>query len=166
MLAAGMNVPINGLYPPQVVTVIWRAMYDAAPRSQPPATEKGGKDARTIQSEDVVTGAAHPQNAAGDLTELCAALRDYEQADDDGVFVRVSRQACDEAAARIEAQQREIAELRTQRDQLFADSTRDKIRLDYLDKESSSGPSGAHIMCLPGHLRAAIDAALAKDSNG
>lgn len=33
---------------------------------------------------------------------LVAALRDYKQADADGVMVLVSRQACDEAAAELE----------------------------------------------------------------
>jgi hypothetical protein len=34
--------------------------------------------------------------------DLPTALRSYQQADDDGVMVLVSRQACEEAAAEIE----------------------------------------------------------------
>lgn len=35
-------------------------------------------------------------------TPLIEALRDYRQADEDGILVLVSRQACDEAAAELE----------------------------------------------------------------
>jgi hypothetical protein len=38
-----------------------------------------------------------------DIKKLIEALRDYTQADEDGVFVKVSRQACDEAAATLQA---------------------------------------------------------------
>lgn len=36
-----------------------------------------------------------------EVEQLVRALTDYEQADPDGVFVKVSRQACDEAAELI-----------------------------------------------------------------
>jgi hypothetical protein len=36
------------------------------------------------------------------LTALIEAIRSYQQADEDGVMVLVSRQACDEAATEIE----------------------------------------------------------------
>ena len=39
----------------------------------------------------------------GEDGELCKALTSYQQADEDGVMVLVSRQACDEAATRIRA---------------------------------------------------------------
>lgn len=37
-----------------------------------------------------------------EIVELLQALRGYQQADNEGVMVLVSRQACDEAAALIE----------------------------------------------------------------
>lgn len=40
------------------------------------------------------------------------ALKNYQQADADGVMVLVSRQACDEAAAEIERLRKEIEDLR------------------------------------------------------
>ena len=65
---------------------------------------KGSRDeavyrrvARALGNE--YTG-CHPAPTGNDL---CAALRAYRQADEDGEFVLVSRQACDEAAHRIEA---------------------------------------------------------------
>lgn len=36
------------------------------------------------------------------MTDVVKALRAYQQADEDGVMVLVSRQACDEAASEIE----------------------------------------------------------------
>lgn len=39
----------------------------------------------------------------GEDAELCVALTSYQQADEDGVMVLVSRQACDEAATRLRA---------------------------------------------------------------
>jgi hypothetical protein len=47
-------------------------------------------------------------------SDLIAALRSYTQGDDDGVIVKVSRQACDEAADRIAALV--LAELKAERD--------------------------------------------------
>ena len=43
------------------------------------------------------------------MSELIRALRSYTQADADGVKVKVSRQACDEAADRIAALEAELA---------------------------------------------------------
>jgi len=42
---------------------------------------------------------------------LVEALRSYQQADEDGIMVKVSRQACDEGAATIEelTRQRDVA---------------------------------------------------------
>lgn len=37
-----------------------------------------------------------------DIADLVRALRSYQQADEEGIMVLVSRQACEEAAARIE----------------------------------------------------------------
>ena len=43
-------------------------------------------------------------------SDLIAALRSYTQADADGVMVKVSRQACDEAAERIAQLERDLAD--------------------------------------------------------
>lgn len=52
----------------------------------------------------------------GEDGELCKALTSYQQADEDGVMVLVSRQACDEAATRIRALASEKEGLRRERD--------------------------------------------------
>ncbi len=46
------------------------------------------------------------------MNDLVKALRAGEQADMDGTLVKVSRQACEEAAAAIEALQAQLAEAR------------------------------------------------------
>jgi len=46
------------------------------------------------------------------MDELVKALRAGEQADMDGTLVKVSRQACEEAANAIEALQAQLAEAR------------------------------------------------------
>ena len=46
------------------------------------------------------------------MNDLVKALRSGEQADMDGTLVKVSRQACEEAADAIDALQAEIARLR------------------------------------------------------
>ena len=48
----------------------------------------------------------------GEDGELCKALTSYQQADEDGVMVLVSRQACDEAATRIRALASQVDGLR------------------------------------------------------
>ena len=48
----------------------------------------------------------------GTRSDLIAALRSYTQADEDGVVVKVSRQACDEAADRLAALEAELAKVR------------------------------------------------------
>ena len=108
MVAAGWGVHKD-------VETLWRAMFDAAPAQAEP---------RDDHSLDYIADEyAAPSPAAED--GLVAALRAYKQADDEGVMVLVSRQACDEAAARIECDAQEIAGLRT----LIESATRDK-RLD------------------------------------
>lgn len=47
-----------------------------------------------------------------EIEKLCEALRSYQQADEDGVIVKVSRQACDEAATALSRLSRENEELR------------------------------------------------------
>lgn len=42
-----------------------------------------------------------------EIEKLCEALRSYQQADEDGVIVKVSRQACDEAATALSRLTRE-----------------------------------------------------------
>lgn len=54
------------------------------------------------------------------MDDLVKALRSGEQADMDGTLVKVSRQACEEAADAIEALQAELAEVREQRDHAIA----------------------------------------------
>lgn len=56
----------------------------------------------------------------GEDGELCKALTSYQQADEDGVMVLVSRQACDEAATRIRALASEKEGLRRERDEARA----------------------------------------------
>ena len=51
---------------------------------------------------------------------LCEALTSYQQADEDGVMVLVSRQACDEAATRLRALASEKEGLRRERDEARA----------------------------------------------
>ena len=50
--------------------------------------------------------------SAGEDGELCKALTSYQQADEEGVMVLVSRQACDEAATRIRALASQVDGLR------------------------------------------------------
>lgn len=62
-----------------------------------------------------------------------------------------------------------IAALTAERDDLRAEvgAMRDDARrLDWLDAEISGDPGGRRIMCLPGGLRAAIDAASQKEQGG
>jgi len=47
-----------------------------------------------------------------DTTDLIQRLRAYQQADEEGVIVKVSRQACDEAADALEQQAAQIEALR------------------------------------------------------
>lgn len=42
-------------------------------------------------------------------SDLTTALKSYTQADEDGVMVKVSRQACDEAVERIAVLERDLA---------------------------------------------------------
>lgn len=49
------------------------------------------------------------------IAELIAAIKHYEQADEDGVFVKVSRQACDEAAAELARRYNELKSEREKR---------------------------------------------------
>lgn len=49
-------------------------------------------------------------------SDLIAALKAYTQADADGVMVKVSRQACDEAAERIAALEADLAAANTRAD--------------------------------------------------
>lgn len=53
-------------------------------------------------------------------SDLIAALKSYTQADEDGVMVKVSRQACDEAADRIAALERALAAAQAERDLAIA----------------------------------------------
>lgn len=72
------------------------------------------------------------------------ALRDYQQADEDGVMVLVSRQACDEAIAEIERLRMQLAEAKASavkfqrhRDAWrgFANGTRERPT-DYLESKA------------------------------
>ena len=93
------------------------AKYEGAGRAQGPSDEALIVAADTLAYPHCVTSretllarellrlkglqgesTAHPASA-----ELVQALRSYEQLDPDGVFVKVSRQACDEAAAALSA---------------------------------------------------------------
>lgn len=74
----------------------------------------------------------------------------------------------EKAEAEVEALRHDVerhvaiaAEQATEIEELRDDLAAERARLDYLDAECSSGPGGAHICCLSGHLRRAIDAALA-----
>lgn len=62
-----------------------------------------------------------------------------------------------------------ISTLTAERDALRAEveALRDDARrMDWLDAEISGDPGGRRIMCLPGGLRAAIDAASQKEQQG
>lgn len=62
-------------------------------------------------------GAPAAAPAPDALDALITVIKDYNQADDDGVMVLVSRQACDEAAAALTAMRGEIARANTERDE-------------------------------------------------
>ena len=62
--------------------------------------------------EAMLTKDAPAVRLPDDVAGLCGALRSGEQADMDGCRVKVSRQACEEAADTIEAQAAELARLR------------------------------------------------------
>ena len=53
---------------------------------------------------------------AAPIDALVAAIKDYEQADEEGIRVRVSRQACDESAAALLSLQRRVEGYQGSRD--------------------------------------------------
>ena len=61
-----------------------------------------------------------------DTTDLIQRLRAHQQADEEGVIVKVSRQACDEAADALEQQAAQIAEKDAEIARLI--STKEHIR--------------------------------------
>lgn len=63
------------------------------------------------------------------MDDLVTALRSGEQADMDGTLVKVSRQACEEAADAIGALQAQLAEAREQRDRAIALAEKAQDRL-------------------------------------
>lgn len=91
-----------------------------------------------------------------ELRALIAALRSYKQADEDGVFVLVSRQACDEAATaldRLAAAEADAARLEWMQKNLLRESS---MRFD----DGSFKMVNAWAIASTGtDLRAAIDAA-------
>ena len=77
--------------------------------------------------------------SAGEDGELCKALTSYQQADEEGVMVLVSRQACDEAATRIRALASENERLRKA---LLRLQTGAAVALDALPEDQREGVVG------------------------
>ena len=75
----------------------------------------------------------------GEDGELCKALTSYQQADEEGVMVLVSRQACDEAATRIRALASENERLRKA---LLRLQTGAAVALDVLPEDQQEGVVG------------------------
>ena len=98
---------------------------------------------------------------------LIAALRNQEQCDEDGVVVKVSRQACDEAATlireqsdRIAALERQLAEARP----IPREATEAMMQAAYEDwnNNNGAGKSRSATEGIHARWRAMYDAALAQ----